>query len=396
MAPLSSPVTIVTPTFERFYFLERKLYHMALQKCRHPILILDSSDGESTERNRAIVEKFSNEISIDYRHFGTKVHFAEKLAAGIESIETPFAVCSWDDDFLNLKTVEDGIAFLADNGDYATSSGIVLNFIKTAATLENIGRLPIIGKGDLFDDPDPHVRMRKFLASSRKRNSLFSVWRTEFLKETIRPVSLAPWRKYNEILFDHAAIYAGPTRACDGILEIRHTSYGKAKYRNNSMPNFTNTFSQDLLDGAFTPMLNAMADLFVKYLRRVDRRDDAALKQIVVDNFLRHRLPATLRRLKEPRAKTSYEWLGSSAAIRGLKRIRGWLRYALLLSQPRRLRRFLAVYKLYGRSLSVAMLQTDPDLEYNYATLTSPDSPHYAFLSTVYKTLEKYPERGVS
>lgn len=386
---MSAAATIITPTYERPYFLERKLFHLQLQRCRFPVIILDSSGDQNAGRNRALVEQYGHDLSLDYRHLGTHAHFAHKLGVGIELVATSYAVYSFDDDFLNAEAVEKGVAFLEYDSRYASVTGPTLNFIKTPEMPAEISRLPMLGKDELFGDLDPYMRLKRFLAASRRRNPLFSVWRADLLKQMVPPVACTAWSKSNEYLFEHASIYAGPTYRLDDILEIRHADYTKTKYRVGGLPSFTNSFAHDILDESFRLRFAEMVELCVEYLRRSDNRDVELIRQIVIRNFLHQRL-ARERRLDEVGPLGMYEEPSGSASV--LRRLQTVLRYAGRLTNPARLSRFSALYNLYGGKAAVAMLRIDPDLQYNYITLTSPNSPHYRFMSTVYKTLEQHPE----
>lgn len=386
---MAAAASIITPTYERPYFLGRKLYHLQLQRCRFPVIILDSSGDKNAARNRALVEQYGRDISLDYRHLGTQAHFAQKLGAGIELVQTPYAVYSFDDDFLNIEFCERAIGLLNRDSRYASVTGPTLNFIKTPEMPATISRLPMMGKAELFDDLDPYMRIKRFLAAKRRRNSLFSFWRSNLLKQMVSPLARTPWNKSNEYLFVHVSIYAGPTYRLDDIAEIRHADYGKTKYRVGGLPNFTNTFAEDMLDDAFRLRLVEMVDLGVDYLRRSDDRDVNLLRQIVIRNFLYWRLERE-RPLAEVGPLGMHD--GPSPAARALRRTRTALRYAAQLANPVLLSRFLALCKLYGRTAAMAMLRIDPDLQYNYITLMSPESPHYRFMSTVYKALEQHPE----
>ena len=145
-------LTLVIPTYQRPNELNRKLYHLLLQKCSCQIIIIDSSVNKKLEKNSLIIKEYKRKLKISYYKVSPRVHFAQKLYRGSKYSKTKYTVITFDDDYLNLIAVEKGISFLKKNSDYTSASGHVLNHIKGKRIEPS--RLPIMGKSDIFSDDD--------------------------------------------------------------------------------------------------------------------------------------------------------------------------------------------------------------------------------------------------
>uniref|UniRef100_A0A7V3J933 TIGR00180 family glycosyltransferase n=1 Tax=candidate division CPR3 bacterium TaxID=2268181 RepID=A0A7V3J933_UNCC3 len=108
---------ITTPHYGHFYLKRFLLYY---QQYNNPVklLILDSSPEEFTD----------NLETCDYFKFDHRIRFEEKLYLGLSRIETPYAAICSDDDFLIPAGLQEAVAFLEANSDYALAQGKTFSF----------------------------------------------------------------------------------------------------------------------------------------------------------------------------------------------------------------------------------------------------------------------------
>ena len=382
-------LTIMIPTFSRNYFLTRKLHNLAGQKCHHKILILDSSPQEIAKQNASIIEAGKQTLDVHHYLLGEEVHWAQKLNTGIKEVTTPYVIMTFDDDFLNLNAVNKALSYLKTHPETVSVSGLVANFVRPRDSSFPVQRIPIPGKSWVFNDPHPFVRIEQFLTERRLRNPLFHLWRSEVFKLIIKPITKAPFRKYSEILFDHAATYAGPTVLLRELFEIRHIDYEKEKYRQKGLPNFRAGLVSELEDVNFSPMFSEMIDTCAQILESAGYGDKTVLRDVVGENYLRFR---TRTRPLSYGPKTLCDKFNSTVLMRFATRIKRLLRLVTHCRSLSSIKNIRKLIKLYGRTTTIDMLENDPDLQLNYYSLLSDDSLDQGFVANVYETLRIHPE----
>ena len=381
-------LTIVIPTYERNYFLARKLHHLAEQGCAHRILVLDSSRSETAEKNAATVAA-SRPLTIDYQRFGTEVHFAKKVGIGLEAVQTPRMMISFDDDFVNLNAVARALGALTDQPTFVSANGVAASFARVSDPSFSVRRVPVPGKYMVFGDKKALVRIERYLVEKRARNPLFNVWRTDVMKSIYYPMAQAPWRKYSEILFNHAATYAGPTLLLDDLLEVRHIDYNKIAYRAHSVPGFRGSIEGEFSDPHFSKLFADMVDVCARLLVDHGEAGEAEAKAIVTRNFLRARTRNQPLTYGPPNL---CDKLAGTAAARMLRRARRGAKLLANLRSPTRVRLIQRLISLHGRTAVLDMLRTDPELRLNYFSVMLTLSPDHDFIAGIYRTLTDHPE----
>lgn len=385
-------LTILIPTFARNYFLTRKLHNLAAQNCHHKILILDSSPQEIAEQNARVIEAKQQSLDIEYRLLEKELQWAQKVGIGIEAINTPYTIMSFDDDFLNLSFVDKALSYLETHPKTVSASGLVANFVRPLDASFPVQRVPIPGKSMVFDDSNALVRIEKFLVEKRARNPLFHVWRSEVLKPLFRPISKAPFRKYSEILFDHAATYAGPTVLLQELFEIHHIEYQKEKYRRVALPNFRAGIASELSDDGFSSVFSESVDLCSKMLETAGHGDREALREVVGNNWLQYR---TRTHPLSYGPKSLCEKLKNTFFLRSIRSGKRFLSLLFYCRSPARIQHIRKLIKLHGRSITIDMIQNDPELRINYFALMSTNAPERVFVASVYETLTSHPETQI-
>ena len=373
--------SLIIPTYQRPLEIERKLYHLKLQNCKSLIIIIDSSTDNNLKKNKLTIERYKNQLDINYFKVSKKVHFAQKIYKGICKVTTKFCIITFDDDFLNLKAVESGIKFLEKNKDYSNTSGHILNHIK-GKKIEPL-RVPILGKSDIFDDDDPLIRCKKFLESQKKRNLLFNVWKTVEIKSMFKPISKIKWRKYSELLFDFVAVCSGKSKFIDDIYEVRTTDYNKANYRSHGLPGFTSTFFEDLNDNNFYPTFSSMIEISANYIARQLKisKDDAAKK--IGNYYFLLRLNRILNK-KESTFKPSLLFFR-------IFRLFFRLRYLFIILKPRNFLILIDVFSNYKYHDLGLIFNKDPKLNFCYYSLINNISPYAKSYEHIHTALKTYP-----
>ena len=123
-------LSLVIPTFQRPSYLKRKLFHLKLQSCNFKILILDTSAGRFLNQNKKTIKFYSSKLDINYyvispNHF----NFPKKIYHALTLVKTKYSVLTFDDDYVNILTLQDCVSFLENNTEFVAANGIVLNHI---------------------------------------------------------------------------------------------------------------------------------------------------------------------------------------------------------------------------------------------------------------------------
>jgi len=106
--------SIVVPTYNRPHLLRLLLHYMHLAGARCPIVVADGSDGDGLAGNRALIRHYA-ERGLRLRHYvpDTTMTFGQRILAGAELIDTPFAKISADDDAASVEFMDEAVARLA-------------------------------------------------------------------------------------------------------------------------------------------------------------------------------------------------------------------------------------------------------------------------------------------
>lgn len=108
--------TIIIPTFERHDVLLRAIDYYQHFDC--DVLVVDSSDNK-------LIHKFPNNII--YKHL-PKTSWTEKIYKAAKDIITPYVCLVADDDYLLETSLKEGVLFLGNNPEYASTQGRYYGF----------------------------------------------------------------------------------------------------------------------------------------------------------------------------------------------------------------------------------------------------------------------------
>ena len=379
-------LTLVIPTYQRPNELNRKLYHLFLQKCCYQVIIIDSSTNKKLDKNNLIIKEYKNKLKILYHKVSVDMYFSQKLFKGSKYSKTKYTVITFDDDFLNLVAVEKGISFLEKHPDYTNASGHVLNHIKGKS--KEPSRLPIMEKSDVFDDDDPISRCENFLKTKSRRNFLFNVWETKLLQKMLEPVSKTKWKKYSEILFDYVAIASGKSKFIDDIYEVRTVDYKKIEYRSHGLEDFRSLFENDLNDKIFYEIYNKMIEMAVDFICEQSRIDRMEASKKITNLYFR------LRANKQMEVYIKERMRGKLVFLNFLQKIKLFfyrIRYLRSFSNYKNFRIFFDIIKKYHYFEVGRILDTDPKFNFCYYSLKSGISPFSKSYEHINRSLEKFP-----
>jgi len=115
-------LTILIPTKDRPYLLERSLQYYKKSEITARIIVADSSGNSLSEKTKIICDKYCDTLNIDYFHLDENIEVSEKHYLASKMVNTPYLLSIGDDDF-PLKTTMEAILI-----DLEIDSSIVAAF----------------------------------------------------------------------------------------------------------------------------------------------------------------------------------------------------------------------------------------------------------------------------
>ena len=121
---MSEALTVLLPTYGRNDFLERQLAHLV----RHPlpvssVIIADDNPEEQRAENAALVARFSNDIPLRHLVFKERLSLIEKLALGMDAVDSPLVLVGSDDDFFVPETVAENVRVMEEDASVSAALG---------------------------------------------------------------------------------------------------------------------------------------------------------------------------------------------------------------------------------------------------------------------------------
>ncbi len=119
--------TIVIPTYNRPYYLQRILQYYD-QSHDYNIIVVDSSSDENKVKNKRIVAACKS-IAIDHHNdYSPAIGLYEKINDSLQMVQTEFCTICADDDFITLDGMRQAADFLDSHDDYAVAQGYYISF----------------------------------------------------------------------------------------------------------------------------------------------------------------------------------------------------------------------------------------------------------------------------
>jgi len=163
------------PTRNRSVLCARQLRFLRENGFSYRIVVLDGSD----EAEAATVRAACTDIA-EYRHFDPSFRMADKLAAAVDDVKTPFVLLVPDDDLILLHAIAAEIDFLKQNPDFVVAHGYFLSF---AAHGDDIDIHRIIGFTPSITDENP---LRRHYDLFRRYQSFYwGVFRKEIFASAV-------------------------------------------------------------------------------------------------------------------------------------------------------------------------------------------------------------------
>jgi glycosyltransferase domain-containing protein len=204
-------LTALVPTRNRPDECARQLRFLQGNKFAHRIIVLDASEPE----NSAAVRRASSGVA-EFRHFGPEYRMADKLAAAVADVSTPYVVLIPDDDIVLPQAIADAIAFLESQPDFVVAHGYFVGFSSHADAIDMhrmIGFTPsIVGEQPL---------RRLYELFRRYQSFYWGVFRTGIFRSAVTAACAMPVVAFRELTVMSTAILQGKVARLRSVYALR-------------------------------------------------------------------------------------------------------------------------------------------------------------------------------
>jgi len=204
-------LTALVPTRNRPDECARQLRFLQGNKFAHRIIVLDASEPE----NSAAVRRACSGIA-EFRHFGPEYRMADKLAAAVADVTTPYVVLIPDDDIVLPQAIADAIAFLESHPDFAVAHGY---FVAFHAHDDDIDMHRMIGFTPSIVDEQALYRLYNLFR--RYQSFYWGVFRTGIFRAAVTAACVMQVVAFRELTVMSTAILQGKVARLRSVYALR-------------------------------------------------------------------------------------------------------------------------------------------------------------------------------
>jgi glycosyltransferase domain-containing protein len=207
-------LTVLLPTRNRAPQCSRQLRFLSENKFPYRIIVLDGSDAVAAVDVRAASEGIA-----EYRHFDPFFRMADKLAAAVTDVETPFVLLIPDDDIVLPHAIEQEIAFLKQNPGFIAAHGYFLGFRDQSGDIDvydPIGFTPSI----VDDEP----LLRHYNLFRRYQSFYWGVFRTAVFAAAVTAACAMDVVLFRELTVMSTSILQGKVARLSLVHALRGTA----------------------------------------------------------------------------------------------------------------------------------------------------------------------------
>ncbi|MBU3170211.1 TIGR00180 family glycosyltransferase [Clostridium estertheticum] len=251
----NNDITILVPTYNRPYYLNRVLTYINNYKNIKPkVMILDSSKENKKMENKKTISKFEN-CNIIYNHYSSEINLFEKINNGLTGVDTDYICLCADDDFITEESIIESIKKLNNEKDLYSVKGKNLYFTYSMANLIEY---------DWFEGLNQNnpIERLKEITKGFVPSLIYQVFRTDkfknmylFIEENMK--ELPENDTFTEYLFYFMVIVTGKIGKINIDLNIRD----KSVPREIEIKNFPHA----IVDGSFNENYEAFCNFIKKY-----------------------------------------------------------------------------------------------------------------------------------
>jgi glycosyltransferase domain-containing protein len=204
-------LTALVPTRNRPDECARQLRFLRGNEFAHRIIVLDASEPANSEAVRRACSGIA-----EFRHFGPEYRMADKLAAAVADVATPYVVLIPDDDIVLPLAIADAIAFLEGHPDFVVAHGY---FVAFDPHIDAIDMNRMIGFTPSIVDEEPLWRLYNFLR--RYQSFYWGVFRTGIFRTAVTAACAMQVVTFRELTALSTAILQGKVARLRSVYALR-------------------------------------------------------------------------------------------------------------------------------------------------------------------------------
>jgi glycosyltransferase domain-containing protein len=187
------------------------LHFLQGNKFAHRIIVLDASEP----KNSAAVRSACSGIA-EFRHFSPEYRMADKLAAAVADVATPYVALIPDDDIVLPQAIAAAIAFLDSHPDFVVAHGY---FVAFRAHDDDIDMHQVIGFTPSIVDEQPLKRLYNLFR--RYQSFYWGVFRTGIFRSAVTAACAMQVVAFRELTAMSTAILQGKVARLRFVYALR-------------------------------------------------------------------------------------------------------------------------------------------------------------------------------
>ena len=204
-------LTALVPTRNRPAECARQLRFLQGNKFAYRIIVLDASEPAHSDAVRRACSGIA-----EFRHFGPEYRMADKLAAAVADVATPYVVLIPDDDIVLPQAVADAVAFLEGHPDFVVAHGY---FVAFDPHIDAIDMNRMIGFTPSIVDEEPLWRLYNLLR--RYQSFYWGVFRTGIFRTAVTAACAMHVVAFRELTAMSTAILQGKVARLRSVYALR-------------------------------------------------------------------------------------------------------------------------------------------------------------------------------
>jgi len=204
-------LTALVPTRNRPAECARQLRFLQGNKFAHRIIVLDASEPANSDEVRRACSGIA-----EFRHFGPEYRMADKLAAAVADVATPYVVLIPDDDIVLPQAIAEAIAFLDGHPDFVVAHGY---FVAFHAHDDAIDMHRMIGFTPSIVDEQPLNRLYNLFR--RYQSFYWGVFRTGIFRAAVTAACTMQVVAFRELTAMSTAILQGKVARLRSVYALR-------------------------------------------------------------------------------------------------------------------------------------------------------------------------------
>jgi glycosyltransferase domain-containing protein len=204
-------LTALVPTRNRPDECARQLRFLHGNAFAHRIIVLDASEPDNSEAVRRAASGIA-----EFRHFAPEYRMADKLAAAIADVVTPYVVLIPDDDIVLPQAIADAVAYLEGHPDFVVAHGYFVAFHPQVGVID---MNQMIGFTPSIVDEQPLWRLYNLLR--RYQSFYWGVFRTGIFRSAVTAACAMQVVAFRELTVMSSAILQGKVARLRSVYAVR-------------------------------------------------------------------------------------------------------------------------------------------------------------------------------